>query len=247
MASGGWRSFINSAALVGLIITCLCWLYIPVSSQETFSSPKYSKQLSGILSNNKAWINGLFVGLSFTVITVFGAMWAVPFIQVKLACSLKQASFIDAMIFWVQVLVALFLVNWPLFLNAVTPLMIGSSLSTAFLILATLYLPIRSPVILALLMLLIGLCCGAYMLAFSIANELAPTDSLSTCTGFTNTLAMLSAPLMQPLIGYILDSLTYPAHTYSLANYQTALLIIPFSLFLSSYLVLFLPEKTSNY
>ncbi|KTD02592.1 MFS transporter [Legionella feeleii] len=243
----GWRSFINSAALLGLIISCLCWLYIPVASQETFSLPKYSKQLLGILSNGKAWINGLFVGLSFTVITVFGAMWAVPFIQVKLACSLKQASFIDAMIFLGAGL------SCPLFGKLASlfkrrkPLMVSSCLSTALLIGAVLYLPFDNAVALGWLMFLIGLCCGAYMLAFSIANELAPADSLSTCAGFTNTLAMLSAPLMQPLVGYILDTVNHTSKTYTLANYQTALLIIPVSLVLSSCLVLFLPEKTTNY
>ncbi|MDI9819083.1 MULTISPECIES: MFS transporter [unclassified Legionella] len=237
----GWRSFINSTALVGFGIAYCCWRYIPddVKKDKVFNS---RKNLLKILTNGKAWVNGIFVGLSFTVITVFGAMWAVPFVQAKLSCSLRQGSIVAAMIFLGAA------VSCPLFGRLVNffsrrPLMVGSCLSTAGLIFAVLYLPVQSAFILACLMFLIGVCCGAYMLSFSIANELAPAESLSTCTGFTNTLAMLTAPLMQPLVGLLLD--LNLAHSGNLLGaYQKALLIIPFSLIVAGGLVFLLPEKT---
>ena len=241
----GWRSFINSAAVLSLIISYFCWRHIPNFSPPSVTSTKNSQQLLNILKNSKTWINGIFVGLSFTVITVFGAMWAVPFIQVKLACSLKEASVIDAMIFLGAAL------SCPLFgklacLLRRKPLMLSSCLSTAFLFFLVLYLPTQSAILLASLMFMIGLCCGAYMLAFSIANELASSDSLSTCTGFTNTLAMLSAPLIQPLIGYLLDLFSHSEGTPQLVDYQKALVIIPLCLLLATGLVFLLPEKNRH-
>nr|WP_232505620.1 MFS transporter [Legionella clemsonensis] len=234
----GWRGFLNGAALVSLAIAYFSWQYIPDCPKES-SSCKFSKKVHQIFANGRAWINGWFVGLSFTVITVFGAMWAVPFIQIKLSCTLKLASLIDSMIFLGAAL------SCPLFGYLAIkfkrkPLMLGSCLSTAVLILLMLYLPLYNAFLLSFLMLMIGLCCGAYMLAFSIANELASNESLSTCTGFTNTLAMITAPLLQPLIGFLLDNFsTRPP----LEAYQTALLVIPFSLMIAASLVLFLPEK----
>ncbi|WP_083191087.1 MFS transporter [Legionella jamestowniensis] len=237
----GWRSFLNVAAFVSLGIAYCSWQYIPVSPLKP-SPFKFSEQIKQIVTNGRAWINGWFVGLSFTVITVFGAMWAVPFIQIKLLCDLKTASAIDSMIFLGAAL------SCPLFgylaiLFKRKPLMLGSCLSTAGLILLVLYLPLSSPFLIAFLMLMIGLCCGAYMLAFSIANELAPSQSLSTCTGFTNTLAMITAPLLQPLIGFFLDKFsTKPL----LEAYQTALLVVPISLIVAASLVQFLPEKNTS-
>ena len=81
------------------------------------------------------------------------------------------------------------------------------------------------------------------MLAYSIANELAPTESLSTCTGFTNTIAMLSAPLLQPFVGYLLDKVSTKPGVSTLWDYQIALLTLPIALVLASVLVHFLPEK----
>ena len=81
------------------------------------------------------------------------------------------------------------------------------------------------------------------MLAYSISNELTEPHLQSTATGFTNTLAVLSAPLLQPLVGYLLDRVNDTGN-YNLLDYQKALLIVPVSLLIASALVFFLPEKT---
>lgn len=241
----GWRAFINTAAIAGFFIACFSWRFIPDMPVNARISNVNLDQLFNILKSKKLWINGLFVGLSFTVITVFGAMWAVPFIQVKLACSIKEASLIDAMVFCGAAL------SCPLFGYLANrfnrrPLMIISCLSTALLIMVLLFLPMSGSIWASLLMFLIGLCCGAYMLSYSIANELAPPGTLSTCTGFTNTLAMLSAPLMQPLVGYILDSTSEAGKPYSLYAYQMALSPIPLGLVVASGLVCFLLKKSRD-
>jgi len=239
----GWRGFINGAAVTGIIIAFLCWNIIPESIQKPKSSIALSKQLKLIFASGRLWANGLYVGFSFTIITVFGAMWAVPFLQVKLNSTLTQASIIDAMIFCGAAISCPLYGYLAAFLKR-RPLMIFSSLITAILLTCALFAPITSPITMGLLMFLVGLACGAYMLSYTVANELSPKDAVSTCTGFTNTLAMLTAPLMQPLVGYILDSLNSSNHNYNLHDYQLALLIIPAALVIASILVLFLPEKS---
>jgi MFS family permease len=241
-----WRTFLNSAAFLGFSISFFSWRLIP-SVQPTNCSIKLQiNQLVAIIKSLKLWVNGLFVGLGFTVITVFGALWAVPFIQVKLDCSLKQASLADAMIFFGAA------VSCPLFGYLASyyprrPLMIISYLTTASLFLILLFLPLTTIMSVAFLMFLIGITCGAYMLAYSIANELAPNGALSTCTGFTNTLAMLTAPLMQPLTGYLLDSNHIPTTTfYDIHAYQLALLTIPGGLLIATSFIFLLPEKATS-
>lgn len=236
----GWRSFINLAGLVGLFIAYLSWQYIP--DIQTKRQHTHGKQLLKILSNGKIWINGLFVGLSFTVVTVFGALWAIPFFQLKLECSIEIASWVCAMFFLGTAF------SCPLFGLLSTqfkkriPLILFSCVMTNILLLLVLYIPTKNLLTIGLLMFLVGTACGAYMLAYTIANELAPTHAQSTCTGFTNMLAVMTTPILQPLIGYELDFLN-PTGAYSLSNYQTALLTVPVSIFIASILVCFLPEK----
>lgn len=247
VAHWGWRNFINGAAVVGVVIAGLCWRFIPESRITTSQSSLARWDQFLLIFNSKLlWLNGVFVGLSFTVITVFGAMWAVPFIEVKLGCSLKEASIIDSMLFLGGA------ISCPLFgflANYFTrrrPLLIVSCLTTAALIVLLLFIPGQNAVVVAVLMFLIGLACGAYMLAYSIANELAPEGTLSTCTGFINTLAMLSAPIMQPLVGYMLDLSSQQANVFQLSDYQWALSVLPVNLVLAAFFALYLPEKTTT-
>lgn len=242
ISSLGWRYFIVCAGIIGIVISFLCWKVIP-SHRPRVENTDYKKQLVVILKNKFNWINGLFVCLEFSVITVFGAMWAVPFIQLKLGCDVKTASVLTSMILLGAGLSCPIIGQLSIRLSTRKPLIHCSCISSALLMLLLLYLPTQSAVLIGILMFSIGLCCGAYMLAYTISNELAPQESLSTCTGFTNTLAMISAPLLQPLIGYMLDCLSSKPGVYTLTNYQTALLIIPASLVIASMLSQFLPEK----
>ncbi len=242
ITSISWRYFIALAGCLGFLIAAFCWIFIP-NNKTTVHNGSYKKQFFLMLKNKLIWINGLFVGLEFSVITVFGAMWAVPFIQLKLACSIKTASMLTAMVLLGAGL------SCPVFgwlsakLTKRKPLIHFSCLSTSALLLFVLYFPINNIAIMACLLFAMGLCCGAYMLAFTIANELSPPKSLSACTGFTNTLGMLSAPLLQPLIGYFMDLLSEKPGQYTLYDYQVALLIIPGALIMASILSAYLPEK----
>lgn len=240
-----WRYFIAGAGSFGLIISFLCWCFIPDHIPPLDKERNYKQKLLFILKNKLAWFNGLFVGLEFSIITVFGALWALPFFQLKLNCSIEAASTLTSMILLGAGLSCPIFGKLAIYFPKRKPLIHLSCLSTTLLLLIVVYLPIHNIFLMASLLFLIGLCCGAYMLAYSIANELAPEEALSACTGFTNTLAMLSAPLLQPFVGYLLDFFTAKGSVdYTLESYQKALMVLPIALIIASLLSQKLPEKT---
>ncbi|KTD67305.1 MULTISPECIES: MFS transporter [Legionella] len=238
-----WHYFLAGAGVIGILIAFLCANFIPSNKPIIDNHHQYKKHLLLMLKNKLVWINGWFVGLEFSVITVFAAMWAVPFLQLKLECSIETASILTSMILLGAGL-SCPIYGWlSIHLPKRKPLIHISCFSTAILFILVLYLPIHNLLLTGILLFAIGLCCGAYMLAFTIANELAPEESLSACTGFTNTLAMATAPLLQPLIGYLLDYSKGDTHLHVVADYQRTLLIIPAALVIASVLSQFLPEK----
>ncbi|MDA9272002.1 MFS transporter [bacterium] len=239
----GWRSFINGAVIFGILITGLCWRYIPNEPPSRKPKQNYGNQLLCILKNKKIWINGLFIGLTFAIVTVFGALWAVPFIQVKLGCSMREASLVNAL-FFLGTGLSCPLFGWlSNYFSKRNPLILCSCLITTLLLFGVLYIPTQNLTIMACLMFLVGLCCGSYILSYPIANELAPENGLSTCTGFINTLALVTTPILQPFIGYLLDASSSTPGVYTLTNYQHALLIMPGLLLIACILVCYLPEK----
>jgi len=242
----GWRYFICGAGVVGIVISMLAWRYIPAQPASKTPIQHYQQQVLAILKNKKLWINGAFIGLTFTIVTVFGAMWASSFIQVKLNCSIKEASFINA-IFFLGTAISCPAFGWlGARLTRRKPLIFASSLSTTILFLILIYWPTQSHIWVGSLIFMVGLCCGAYILTYPIANELSPAGSLSTCTGFINTLALVTTPLLQPFVGFLLDLSSATGTSYTLENYQSALLVIPGSLLISCILACYLPEKTET-
>jgi hypothetical protein len=55
---------------------------------------------------------------------------------------------------------------------------------------------------------------------------------------------MMTAPVLQPTIGYLLDHFKGDVNSYALEDYQLALLIVPIALVIASILAQFLPEKS---
>lgn len=241
----GWRTFMLDVGLLGFFISLMAWFVlpghmrilkncqIPVSQNMTYDR---------LFSNPYLWLNGLFVFLGFITITVFGAMWAVPYIQTKLSCSLHQAAQIDAWLFLGAAL------SCPCagFLSAQfkthQPITMGSALITALFIIMILYTKTQNMIVYCVLMFMIGFFCGGYMLAFSICNHFVKHQQQTTATGFTNTMAMLSAPILIPIIGYAIDYFITQGYS-GLTAYQIALTIIPFLLIIASCIAFYLPNK----
>lgn len=239
----GWRGFIYLSGIIGFTISILCWLQIPKNKPKPKTVPP-KEQLLKIVSNKIAWINGLYACLGFSVVTVFASLWAIPFLQLKLHCTLPQASFQSGVFFLGAAISCPIFGMLDIHLPKRRVLMIVSAAATSIILACILYLPIYKLSLMGVLMLLLGLFCGAYMLSYTIANEISPDGSMSTCAGFTNTLAMLSAPVLQPLVGSILDFVS--KGEYTLQNYQTALTLLPVALFSAALLVFKLPEKNQN-
>jgi len=237
----GWRPIIYSAAAIGLMISFFCWKKIPDSPPNAPEHVSFKSQLISTLFTWKLWFNGIFAGLGFAVVTVFGALWAIPFIQVKFACNMTLASAISSSFFIGTAISCILFGVLPAHVKNRRLLIQGSCLATAFTLIILLYLPGQSIVTVTSLMFLSGLFCGGYLLAYTISNELATKESMSTATGLTNTLAVLSAPVLQPVIGYFLDLLN-PSKHYTLGDYQIALLTIPIGLIIAFFICFFLPQ-----
>jgi len=243
LKSYGWRLLLTEFGCLGIVIAFCCWYFLP-NKQPHEETVKFSLQdLRKVLFDKTAWLNGVFIGLLFSIITVFAALWAPSFLQIKLATNLTMASSLSALIFLGAAIAC------PLFgqLDAVLErkrhaLMQFSAISTTILFLILLYAPITNPLFCGLLVLAIGVCCSSYMLSFAITDEIAPTGLKSTYTGFTNTLAVISAPILQPLVGFLIDNFS-KNDGHDLIAYQKGLLIMPLFLLCGALIVFFLPKQ----
>ena len=85
----------------------------------------------------------------------------------------------------------------------------------------------------------------AYLVPFTIAHYYVRPGSKSTAIGFTNMLSTTFGPLLSILIALMIDFHhdVSVVETYTLADYQYGMNILPMSMFAASLICFFLPSS----
>ena len=226
----GWRDTINLLALVALVLAVLLFKLVPMrSSEQKQRAPGVSvlQGLKAVTTNLQTWICSLIgFGMAGTMLA-FGGLWGVPWLNSVHGYTTTEAAGITSMIF----------VGWAIFSplsgwasdrmgrrNLI--LRVGSLialLSLACLIYAT---PNSTAVLMALIF-VIGAGGSAMTVCFGSVRELNDINYSSTSLGLMNMCIVGAGAVMQPLIGWLLDStwdgtMQAGARIYSASNYSSA-------------------------
>jgi len=249
----GWRDVMFGATGIGILVSVLLWLVI--RDAPKYVKPIVSRTKSALWQDVKilikkpaVWWNGIYSGAMFGIVTVFVALWGIPFIQKVHHLSLPMATLTCNLMF-VGVAIGGPVLGW---LDARTqhrrPILVGCSLAAATMLSLLIYLPGLSLEMVMGLMLILGLVSSSYVLTFVIANEIATPHTRGTSMGFVNMLSVASAPIFQPLIGLVLFMLSgdvglHEITRYSVFHFQIALSIVPLLALVAAVIACRLPER----
>jgi MFS family permease len=241
----GWRFFINMAALVACVLAALCWLFIPSKQEDhvvrdVLSSRDVFQQFIELVKKPVAWANGIYAGFLFAVLTTFHGLWAQPFLMKAYGLSLQDSAHYCSL----MLLGALF--GFPCagwlggMLRETKWLLVIAAITEAILLTMILSWLTMPHTLLVVLLVLAGFFTGTYILSYSISHNIVAAGAKSTSIGFTNTLAVATAPIMQPFVGYLLDWVA-GGEQHTIADFQLALGLLPICLLVSAICALFLP------
>lgn len=230
-----WRQTMEVAAGIAVLISILCFLVIrDTKPANSISTNQFLSQAIRVFKSPNMWLNGIYSGIIFALVTVFAGLWLLPYFMLVDNISLVTATLISSMIYVGGALgspVMGFLYNyvarprWLLFYCASAAAMI-----VAYLV----FMPPHSLVLTGFMMFILGLLVSSYVINFALVKELVPEALISTGTGFINMLAVVTAPILQPLLGWIIeisasgDAKNAALVHYSLASFHWALgLFVP--------------------
>lgn len=251
----GWRDCMLFTGVAAAVLSICLWLVIRNAPRKRLirATPNASDLWVGVkrlLKSRATWINGLYGAFLFSIVTVFTALWAIPFFEQAHHFSLVEATLVASSVY-VGVMLGGPLCGW---LDARYPcrrwLLILSAFLGAcvlFVVIFDLMLPVW---LLVLLLFVVGFLTSAYVLVFAVANELAIPTNRATSIGLANMMCVGSAPILQPVIGYLMrmHQHSYSAHsTVNLWHFQWAMSLIPFLLLVGSVLAVFLPERKRGF
>ena len=158
-----------------------------------------------IVCLSQVWIACLYGGLMFSIIAAFSGLWAVPFLEEAYGMTTPVAAGASAMMLIGSGLGAPVMGWLSCRVGSYRRIMIVMSLLAMLCFGLILWVHIPYP-LLCFLMLLLGLSAGAYALCFSVVKHVTCASMHGMALGFTNMMAIcLGAPVLQPLIGWLLE------------------------------------------
>lgn len=254
MRTYGWRHCMLIASVTAVVIGIALWVIVrdtpdgqPIVRRRSSMSELW-QDLKLLIHNKAAWINGIYSGFSFSIISVFVALWGIPYFQMAHHISLLMATLLGDLVF-IGVALGGPILGW---IDARTHFrrvtMASLAIFATILLLIIILCPDLSLMLSAILMTLLGVCASGYVLTFIIANEIVPRSLRSTAIGFTNTMSVGVAPIFQPLVGLVLTKVALSHHAvnhlqYVTTDYQWALLIVPGLTAVAAFLAFYLPER----
>lgn len=237
VARFGWRTTLLTIAGIGFILALCIGLIVRDSPQgksalHTRSNRSISLTLKTVLSKRQTWV---IAGYSFTIwapVTVFAALWGVPYLMVRFNISAAMAASAVSMI-WIGIGVGSPFAGW--FSDKIRlrnlPLTLCAGLGI-FSTLTILYIPQLNLTIIYCLLFLFGFAAGGQSLIFAVVKDINPPGIVGTAIGFNNMCVVAGGALFQPLVGYILHKfwhgeLNNGVPVYLAQDYQLALILLP--------------------
>jgi len=248
----GWRFTMLVCALIAILLAFFTFILVRDRPRDSVSIQKPDEslllKLKIVLTIPQVWINGVFSGLTFVIISAFASLWCIPFTQKIYGINLIQAASVCSMLFIGAGIGSPFMGWLSDRLKVRKPVMIAGSVASLFLVLIILYLPGISLPVMFVLMLLTGFASSVYMIAFAVVREITPPSVRGTALGVVNTLTIIfGAPILQPFIGWLLrrvheGSFMDSIDVFPLEDYKIALSVIPICYALGLILVFFIRE-----
>lgn len=251
----GWRHSMLIMGGVGLVVALLIFTFTKdhdTHAQQTLSNENkeegsIGQRLMIILRNKQLWLVAFFGGLIYMATPVICGLWGVPFLMLSMHLSkAAAANYISLILFgW-----ALAGPLWGLFSNKIglrkPSLYIGSfgALVTSSLFILC---PIQNKIAMQILLFTFGIFSAGFLPAFALAKELSDQKYVATALSFMNMMNMVGIAIVQPAVGFILDSMwsgqmEHHVRIYTVENYHTALAVLPAGMLIALMLLPFIHE-----
>jgi MFS family permease len=247
----GWRTVLVCAGIFCLVLTVLMALFLHDRPKHHHHLKKVASQLSikqqliAVLGLPQVWLNGLFSGLIFPVISLLATYWCIPYLMVRYGVKIQVAAIGNLALFLGAGLGCPFLGHLSDFFRRRKNVMAIGALAAFVTFSMALYIPHLRFVYVIALFFLTGVFSSVYMLPFALVNEIAPEEVRGTAMGFTNMLSIIfGAPLFMPLVGFLLKSqaASQDVTNFSISSYTMALSILPISLLLALLVLVWIRE-----
>lgn len=246
----GWRTSLNTLALLGFLITL--WI-LSLNKKDTHSpSLGYTSilhHLVSIVRSKQTWLIAYYGCFVMVPIAAFAELWAVPFLMQAYDYTRPFAAIITSAIFCGIAVGSPLLGYLSSGFDNEKRFIRVCCLGALFLLTIIVWVTTLSTPLLVGLMFLYGALTSHMLLCFTYVRRLHKLQDAGLVIGFTNMVIMATSALFQPFIGKLLDARLGPPKIDGLPSlltmdYQIALSVLLATLVLAYCLTYFLKGRT---
>ncbi|KTD19821.1 MFS transporter [Legionella londiniensis] len=238
----GWHDGLAYIAYAGFCLCLMSVFFIRVEqTQSDAQNISISRMKQIAINPSNIWLL-VYSGITFSPIIIMGGLWGIPFLELKYHTTASSAaSLISAMFIGHAVGSPVWALINASINNRKRLMLIANAVAFSSISLV-LYMPVSYTEALVLLF-LFGFAVGCFMLSFEICRQINGIAMMGIATALINSGEGLVGIILEPGIGLILDLVkTHGAHEFSLANYQSGLILLPLCYMISSIIVQKLPQ-----
>lgn len=249
----GWQKTNFAASLIGFVLAILFWILLRDHPEGVKVSRAKSinilRQLSMVFKNSQNWWIGLYAFAIWAPVTIFAALWGVPFIMTYYKINATSAAFAVSLV-WVGIGIGCPLVGWwsdhiarrriPLIFTAFLGVIVSGLI---------LYINHTSLYLMYVWLFLLGVTVSGMVITFGVIKDINAQSVVGTANGFNNMAILIGGIVFQPMIGVVLhlfwkSKMINHVPVYSLYTYKIALSVVPMCFLLALFVGVFLIRET---
>ncbi len=253
-----WRTAVRIDALLGIFIFIAIMLLVkdsPGKNHKLLYPESTNKSKMGVLKSMKTayfkiptLLCALYTSLMNMPIVVLGAMAGGIYLTQTYNLSREEASYSMSLLFLGTLIGSPLVGSFSDYIGKKRLLMIIGTVLSFFVVLALLYIPAMSITCVLGLFFILGFLTSTQILTYPMVAENNPHELTATAVSVISIMSQGGPIVYQNLFGHLLQmnwdgKMVDGVPFYSLANYQTALWIIPAGFIISLVAVLLLKER----
>lgn len=247
----GWRFIFTTWGWINIVLFFVALLFFKDHKKESRDKKNRDKKIDlrpylALLKDTQIWILGMYGLFAYSSFTVFNSLWGVPFLMNVYHYNSQNATTAVMMTHFGEGFGCLLMGIVSSKTHNTKLLMLLSALLATVCLFPVTYLLFIPYLLLCVLLFFCGFFSVAYMQSYTIAQKNYPAASHGVTMSFITIIIMGGAPLLQILLGGLLESRFFRLAKDNQEAFHLSFLVLPVFFLLSFVFALKIQKRNSE-
>lgn len=253
VSNHSWRVVLEGCGCITFLIMIASFLFMhqqtvkPHSESEELVRFSIFKTLKIIFTHPQVLIGSIYSFFMFAIVNAFTSLWGISFLMTTNGFDKQTAANMVAIVF-IGIGVGGPLCGWlSRLVEGARTILIGCAAASTVIMSLIIFCPRLPSAFLYVLFFMEGMMCSAYIQSFAVIKDSVPSNIRATSLAASNMIIMIGAPVLQLIIGMLLQSHFFGISDNAAMIYRLSLSILPLGMLAAFGLAFLIKDPEQNY